>query len=78
MRMLESDPERPISLDIHDGELVVAVTREELSFLVGAINEALEAVETWEFESRLGVDAELATSMMARIGEIVRESSRPL
>lgn len=36
-------------------ELVVATTRDDLAVPAGAINESLEAVAEWEFDTRLGV-----------------------
>lgn len=35
-------------------EVVIATNREELVLLADSLNEALEAVEGWEFDTRLG------------------------
>ena len=63
--------------EVADDEVVVAVTRVELTTLASAINEALEAVEDWEFETRLGVTPEQARTLRTRLSELLRESARP-
>lgn len=40
--------------------VVLALSRDELLLLAGSVNEALEAVEDWEFETRLGADKDAA------------------
>lgn len=77
MRILHPDSPWIGDHEVGDHELVVAVPREELVILAGAINEALEAVESWEFGSRLGVTPEQARALRDRLGELVRESARP-
>ena len=43
-----------------DDEVIVAVTRDELRLLASSIGEALEAVEPWEFSTRLGAEPDEA------------------
>lgn len=62
---------------IADDEVVVAATREELGVLAGAINEAIEAVDDWEFQTRLGVTSDEARELRSRLGELLREAFRP-
>lgn len=77
MRLLH--PEVPWVGDdeIADDELVLAATRDELSGLVGALNEALEVVEGWEFQTRLGVTPDEARALRQRVGEVLREARLP-
>lgn len=77
MRLLHPDSTWIGDDEVGDDELVVAVSRDELGVLAGSINEALEAVEAWEFESRLGVTPEQAKVLRTRLGELMRESARP-
>lgn len=58
-------------------ELVVAINRNELALLAGSINEALEAVDEWEFDTRLGASPEEARALYDRIGDILRSAFRP-
>jgi hypothetical protein len=58
-------------------EVVLAVTRDELVALAGAVNESIEAVEGWEFHTRLGVTRDEARALGLRIGEVLRQTSRP-
>ncbi|MUL84771.1 MULTISPECIES: hypothetical protein [unclassified Mycolicibacterium] len=41
--------------EVADGEIVVALTRDELALFAGGIRESLEEIEDWEFDTRLGV-----------------------
>lgn len=54
-----------------EGDLVVAVTRDELCLLAGCIGEALEAVEEWEFATRLGFDVSAARALRSQINEVL-------
>ena len=60
-----------------DSEIVVSVTTDELRLLSSAIGEALEAVEPWEFSSRLGAEAEEALALRVAIDEVLRQTFRP-
>ena len=77
MRQLRPDTPWIGEDEIADDELVVATTRDELAVLAGAINEALEAVEEWEFDTRLGVTPEQARALRDRLNEVLRAAFRP-
>lgn len=62
--------------EVGDDEWVVATTRDELTVLAGAINEALEAVEEWEFDTRLGVTPARARALRDRPSEVLRAAMR--
>ena len=61
---------------VAQGEFVVAISRDELSLLANAITEALEAVEEWEFETRLGATRDHAKVLRTRLKEL-RHSYQP-
>lgn len=77
MRQLHPDTPWIGEDEVFDDELVVATTRGELAVLAGAINEALEAVEEWEFDTRLGVTPEQARTLRDRLNEVLRATYRP-
>lgn len=57
----------------HDrsGQIVLYVTRAELLLLAGSVNEAVEAVDDWEFPARLGADKEAARAMCSEFGDLI-------
>ena len=57
-----------------DGEQVVlSLTREELLLLAGSVNEAIEAVEDWEFSTRLGVQKDEARALRSSLRAFISE-----
>jgi hypothetical protein len=77
MRLLHPDVPWIGDQEVNDEELVVGMTRDDLATLASTIGEALEAVEDWEFQTRVGVSKEEARALGSRIGELLRESFRP-
>lgn len=75
MRLL--DPEIPWGgeQEIADREIVLSATREELTGPIGALNEALEAVDEWEFQTRLGITTDDARALRGRVAEVLRGAS---
>jgi hypothetical protein len=63
--------------EIADDEIVVATTRGELALIASSIGEALEAIEEWEFDTRLGALPDEARALRDRINEILRAAFRP-
>lgn len=51
--------------------IVLSVTRAELYLIAGGINESLEAVEDWEFSTRLGVDKAAARQLASELGHLI-------
>jgi len=57
-------------------KISVSFSPEELAFLSSAINEALEAVEDWEFQSRTGETRKRAMEIHADIQKMLDELNR--
>ena len=55
-------------------QLTIEMSKDELSFLSNAINETLEAVDEFEFQTRTGGTSEEAKHLMTELGEILRQS----
>jgi hypothetical protein len=52
-------------------EIVLHVTRAELLLLAGSVNEAIEAVDDWEFPTRLGATAAEATALHKELHDLI-------
>ncbi len=62
--------------NIAKDKITVAFSPEELAFLSNAINEALEAVEEWEFQTRTGETRKRALEIRTHLGELLDEAKR--
>jgi hypothetical protein len=51
--------------------IVLHLTRAELLLLAGSVNEAIEAVEDWEFSTRLGADKADARALSDELGDLI-------
>ena len=60
-------------LERHDrsDEIVLSVTRAELLLLAGSVNEAIEAVDDWEFPIRLGASVAEATALHNELRNLI-------
>jgi hypothetical protein len=54
---------------------VLRLKRHELEFLINAVNESLEALDDWEFQTRTGTEKEQARQILKALQEI-RKSLR--
>jgi hypothetical protein len=54
-------------------KFAVSLSRDELEFLCGSINETLEAVEDWEFQTRTGETPQRAKEILAKLKRILHE-----
>jgi uncharacterized alpha-E superfamily protein len=52
-------------------QIVLHVTRAELLLLAGSVNEAMEALEDWEFPIRLGADMEDARVLRSELSALI-------
>jgi hypothetical protein len=52
-------------------QIVLHLTRAELLLLAGSVNEAIEAVEDWEFSTRLGADKADARALSVELGDLI-------
>ena len=65
------------SFEVDDQEVVVTLTRTELAGLANMIGEALQAVEGWEFDTRVGLMPAEARTLRDEISRALRETARP-
>lgn len=59
---------KPVS--ITPNEIVAQFSRAEIDFLCNAVNETLEALQDWEFETRTGVMRDVATSILVQLRRV--------
>lgn len=52
-------------------QVVLYLTRAELLLLAGSVNEAIEAVEDWEFSARLGADKANARTLRTELSDLI-------
>lgn len=62
---------------LDQNDVVVALSREELVGLANAIGEALQAVDDWAFDTRVGLLPNDARSLTDQISEVLRATARP-
>jgi len=53
------------------GQIVLCLTRAELLLLAAGLNEAIEAVEDWEFPLRLGAGKPAARALHAELADLI-------
>lgn len=58
-------------------ELVIAISRDELVGLANAIGESLQAIDDWEFDTRVGLLPQDARFLRDQISEVLRASDQP-
>lgn len=54
-------------------QVVLSLSRDELLLLAGSINEAIEAVEDWEFPTRLGAEKDQARALRGELRRVISE-----
>lgn len=77
MRLLRPDSAWVGADEVGDDEVVIAATREELVLLANSLNEALEAVDDWEFGPRLGGSPDEARALRSMVRDLLRETRPP-
>ncbi|QIK84338.1 hypothetical protein [Sanguibacter sp. HDW7] len=77
MRLLQPEVPWVGDQEVADDEFVITATREELVGVAGALNEELETIEAWEFQTRLGITPEEARALRQQVGEVLRGTYRP-
>jgi hypothetical protein len=63
-------------VNIKPDRITVAMSPEEVAVLSNTINEALEAVEVWEFQIRTGVTRERAIEIQTQLRELLASATR--
>lgn len=53
--------------------VLLSVSRDELLLLVGSVNEAIEAVDDWEFPHRLGAEKDAARRLRKNLARVISE-----
>jgi hypothetical protein len=77
MRLLHPEAPQIGDDEVADSEVVVAVTRDELAVLASAVGEALQAIDDWEFGTRVGAKPSDARALRDRINDVLRGAFRP-
>ena len=57
-------------LDIKEESVIVQLSREDIHAISGALNEALENLDDWEFEIRMGFTINEIKSLLAEFRSI--------
>jgi len=57
-------------------EITLTLSRDELVLLGNAVNEALELVDEWEFQTRTGESRKRAMEMLDNIRDILEDFDR--
>jgi hypothetical protein len=60
-----------LAQDDGSAAVVLHLTREELLLLAGCVNEAIEAVEEWEFQTRVGVGQERGWALRSELSRLI-------
>jgi hypothetical protein len=60
-------------VEVADGRAVIALHATEIVAIMNSMNEALEAVEDWEFSTRLGVEKDFVRSLRAGFDQALSE-----
>jgi hypothetical protein len=55
-------------------DVTITLPADQLAFISNAINEALEGVEEWEFETRTGKSPTEAKALYARLRQILDDA----
>jgi hypothetical protein len=55
-----------------DEGITLSLTKEEFYTLANCVNETLEAVQDWEFSTRVGVDRSFAVELRSALGKVAR------
>lgn len=72
MRLVDASEPWNALPDVDSAEVVIATKREELVGLANCIGEALNAIDDWEFDTRVGLLPEEARRLRDAISEILR------
>ncbi|TQS46508.1 hypothetical protein [Cryptosporangium phraense] len=66
----EAQYERELSV-IRGDRVALTVWRDQLPLLANCVNEAMEAVEDWEFSTRLGAEKADARRLRAELADLI-------
>jgi hypothetical protein len=77
MRLLHPQTQWIGEDEITDDEVIVAATRSELAVLASALGEALQVIDEWEFDTRVGAKPTDARALRNCINDVLRGAFRP-
>lgn len=77
MRLVDASGPWNALPDTETDEVVIAIGRGELVGLANVLGEALQAVDAWEFDTRVGLLPDHARALRDQISEILRRSFQP-
>ena len=77
MRLFQGESDSRGPSELAEGEMVLVATAEELQIIVSMISETLEAVESWEFQTRLGITRDEAKAFSDEIWHLYNEDHLP-
>ena len=60
-----------LNQDNRPGQVVLHLTHAELLLLASCVNEAIEAVEDWEFQTRLGASKSIARTLRTELAALI-------
>jgi hypothetical protein len=72
MRLVDASEPWNALPNIDPTEVVLALSHDELVGLANCIGEALQAVDDWEFDTRVGLMPEEARKLRDMISEVLR------
>jgi hypothetical protein len=77
MRLVDASEPWNALPNVDPTEVVIAANRDELVGLANCIGEALNAIDDWEFDTRVGLLPEDARRLRDAISEILRAGQGP-
>ena len=57
-------------------DIELSLSRRQLVILAGALNEAIELIDDWEFETQLGTDKDTARNMRSELSILIAAALR--
>lgn len=63
------------AVKFHEEKIILEISKNELKVLINALNEVCNSIEEWEFETRMGIYIEDATTMLEYLISIYKKSN---
>jgi hypothetical protein len=75
MRAYKQEPEADLEERLAEDERFVVLTISELAAFANGLNEALSAVDDWEFQTRVGITPDEAVTLIRSVQRTLQEGS---